>query len=618
MNEDEFKQSNAPAGDSMAVPDNDQEQASSVFDISPDLGIKPETATEESSDKPHDQNSMQKMIQESLEKELSEPNLILPKTNPQIQPKITPPATPQPPSTPPPPVLPNTPIPQPPKPEYRNDVVMPSVAAKEPLNLQDAISTIIPRNTDGKNPSKSGIETDNSKMPGNISHDPQTENPTEAFSQKFANSPHIFIKPIRTYEGDVAEVLSHGKTSQTTIAMAENAKREKASKLFHPSEAKPKPTPSRKDTVLPELAPIVPFKQVRSSGIPLQNPMEKVAEPKPELPRTITPPTPPAPAVEPKLEPIPVPVAPPMPMPKFEPKPLVPEEKPLPPMPEMPQLATMAHDVPEPVKVRQVISNNYEPERKFPIKNILIVLISILLVGGGGYAAYYLYTVSPVANITAPVTVTSNTANSIIKADSHVTVPIDNTNAISIFSKVGSVIAKNTKPNTITDIVLTEKQNGSTIKVSGPQMLAKFNITPPDTFIRSMTDDWMLGSYTDETGQPSVFIITTTNFFQNAFAGMLSWEKVMPDDLKQYLLPTSSDINTSSTTPTETQSQFAPILGKFEDHIVRNKDVRTFITTGGQTLFMYSFIDNDKMVWSTTEAALSEIIKRLENQAFVR
>ena len=53
---------------------------------------------------------------------------------------------------------------------------------------------------------------------------PVAKTPTD--TEKFSK------KALRTYEGDVAEFMSHNRTSATSIAIAENAKKEKALPLL--------------------------------------------------------------------------------------------------------------------------------------------------------------------------------------------------------------------------------------------------------------------------------------------------------------------------------------------------------------------------------------------------
>ena len=208
----------------------------------------------------------------------------------------------------------------------------------------------------------------------------------------------------------------------------------------------------------------------------------------------------------------------------------------------------------------------------------------------------------------------------------------------------------------------------------------KLSLVPPDSLTRTLTNDWMLGVFSDSTGNKHLFVISTTDYFQDAFSGMLQWEKVMADDLRLYitspaikgianapgqtvpnnLISATTSIVTASTTtkpanatssktsttssktkkpgpkaniaatstsniatttiaiePAFTNSSLT-LDGQFQDRIIMNKDVRAFVTSHGQTLFLYSFIDNEHLVFAGDESAISEILTRLEKQTFIR
>ncbi len=81
----------------------------------------------------------------------------------------------------------------------------------------------------------------------------------------------------------------------------------------------------------------------------------------------------------------------------------------------------------------------------------------------------------------------------------------------------------------------------------------------------------------------------------------------------------TSTLSASSTPQTEQLAEpYFTLRGTFQDRIVKNKDVREFVTSDGTILFLYSFIDNSKLVIAPDEDTLSAIISRLEKQAFVR
>lgn len=267
-------------------------------------------------------------------------------------------------------------------------------------------------------------------------------------------------------------------------------------------------------------------------------------------------------------------------------------------------------------------------QRSHATRNILITLISLILIGGGAVGAYYLYSISPLFPSTksAPQAGTQATS-SLVPSDSKAVISIDGMSYTGIISAVRAEMARPQDPDTLKEIILTQTDNGQRFRVSAPDMENIMGIRAPDILLRALSDDWMLGVYADKNGAKTAFVLATVDYFQNAFAGMLQWEGLMADDLKQYLYQnTPSDIasmatatTTATSTIPETVSQPYVILrGSFVDRIIHNKDVREFITSDGRALFLYSFIDNTKLVVAGSETALSDILDRLEQQTFVR
>jgi hypothetical protein len=332
------------------------------------------------------------------------------------------------------------------------------------------------------------------------------------------------------------------------------------------------------------------------------------------------------------------------------------------------------------------LSSNFDAEdTSASKKKIFIALISLFLIGIGVVGAYYLYSISPLAS-TPHAAQTIEAASSLIPSDAQRSISIDNMSSASVINAVRTEIAKPQDANTIKEIVLVQTENNQRFRVAAPDMIKTMDINVPDILSRTITDDWMLGVYADANGTKTAFVVVNVDYFQNAFAGMLQWEKLMADDLKQYLYEnTPSDITAAtqdtstnssstpinpleniegilpstvsstssqpktnthgilseggpertsdnspqtsftSTTPSEITDQtteinpgYAVLSGSFVDRIIQNKDVREFVTSDGNILFLYSFIDEKRLVVAGSEAALTEVLNRLEQQAFVR
>ncbi len=264
------------------------------------------------------------------------------------------------------------------------------------------------------------------------------------------------------------------------------------------------------------------------------------------------------------------------------------------------------------------ISNEEYEEPSHAGRKALLVILSLVLVVAGIGGAYYLYSQSALAPST-PAPQAATPAPSLIRADSQEVVLIDGLSAPVALSRLGALVNKPSSVNHITEIIPVKTTvTGQKLRVSAIEMLNQMEIAPPNPLTRSLNVQWMLGVYTDANGDNSAFVVASTNFFQNAFTGMLEWERVMADDLKQYVGGGSAAgiANVSSTTANPASSY--ALSGHFEDRIIMNKDVRAFVTEDGQTLFLYSFIDNTRLVIAKNESALKEIVARLENQAFIR
>lgn len=249
-------------------------------------------------------------------------------------------------------------------------------------------------------------------------------------------------------------------------------------------------------------------------------------------------------------------------------------------------------------------------------KKWFLGIISLILICGALFSGYYLYSNSSLAPVKQPTDTTNNSPlipNSIIKPDSKSIINIDNKRQSEIISATKDEISKDQTKNSIKEIVFIQQKGNDQVKVTANDILKTMNISAPDIFQRSLGSDWMLGVYTGELGQKNAFVITTNDFFQNAFAGIIQWEKTLPEDLKQFLYSPIVGQDGSSTSTTS-----YTLRGKFEDRLILNKDVREYVTDNGHIMFLYSFIGNDKLVITNNEEALQEIITRLENNTPVR
>lgn len=251
-------------------------------------------------------------------------------------------------------------------------------------------------------------------------------------------------------------------------------------------------------------------------------------------------------------------------------------------------------------------------------KKILFFLIGLTLIAGGAWGGYYFYSQSVIAK-NPPTSTAPKTISSIFTANSQKLVDIETVSAIKITSTITSTPIPE---GGMIEFIFTKAVEGGKVRATPQEFLSKIGLTIPDNLSRSLTASWMAGIYhpygaTDQPVANSAFVVLTTDFFQNAFSGMLKWEPTMADDIAS-LLPKAPAPATGSDENSPSIQEFFSIQGTFEDSVIKSKDVRSFKDNTGKILLVYSFIDQKTLVITQNEDTLREIMARIEKRAYIR
>ena len=277
---------------------------------------------------------------------------------------------------------------------------------------------------------------------------------------------------------------------------------------------------------------------------------------------------------------------------------------------------------------QSVISNLPDEGGSNSWKKSLIVISSLIFIVGGIFGLYYIYSINS-APTSIPI---ANTAqkNVLIPTDLKVNIPININDPLNTQTQIMAELAKDQKPGTIKEILLTttststdKNQTVQTGNIPAQTLIINLGINMPDILFRSLNNEWMIGEYANNQGQKSIFVMVSDNFYQNAFAGMLQWESVMADDIKKYIVPpTTAPVTDFSSTGGKTTTGYNPnylaIHGRFIDKNISNKDIREFVTDNGGVAFLYSFLDNNRLIFTSDENLIGEVTSRLERQSYLR
>ncbi len=156
----------------------------------------------------------------------------------------------------------------------------------------------------------------------------------------------------------------------------------------------------------------------------------------------------------------------------------------------------------------------------------------------------------------------------------------------------------NNKLDTIENISFSEKINSTEVPVTTQRFFFFLDNRMPPSLLRSLDSNFMLGVHTFNGNH--LFLIFHTNYYENSFAGMLSWEQYMARDLFPIFAIQKSPVS--------------PVFDRpFEDATIKNRDVRVLKDDDGDIVLFYLFTDKKTLVITDSSDTLEEVIRRLNS-----
>lgn len=172
----------------------------------------------------------------------------------------------------------------------------------------------------------------------------------------------------------------------------------------------------------------------------------------------------------------------------------------------------------------------------------------------------------------------------------------------------------------ITNLLITNKIAGATKISTTNEFLNLLGIKLPFSLSKYIDGEFMLGIHSVRNIE--LFLILKTSSFENAFTGMLEWEKNMENDLGPIFIESpnkaTGDINIDLTTTngTTTSESFINVKKTFEDIVIKNKDTRVLNDLNGNSKLMYSFPDRKTILITTNQYTMIEVLDRLDRVRF--
>lgn len=256
----------------------------------------------------------------------------------------------------------------------------------------------------------------------------------------------------------------------------------------------------------------------------------------------------------------------------------------------------------EQIQAQQVISGPTS-EGQYS-KNKIIILISLILVVIGVAAIGFVYFTPTQSNQVAKARELTSLITTEYKDELNIsTVPKNNFQG-ALANKLYNF---QIPANNLNNVYLTIGSTTSRRLITTSEFISTTGFRMPDIIKRTLLPDFMVGVYSMGGNLP--FIILKTSYFENAFAGMLQWEVSMEKDFQiMFRLP-------GYETALELSSSLAPtIVKKFEDGVIINKDVRIMRNDNKEIILLYSIIDKETIIITTSDIAFKEIVSRLNKE----
>ena len=225
----------------------------------------------------------------------------------------------------------------------------------------------------------------------------------------------------------------------------------------------------------------------------------------------------------------------------------------------------------------------------------LFLLGSLALFILGTVGAWYTYN-EFVRKATVPITATL--ANRFLSPNTETDLKLEAASRETLIKTLPEAVGS-VPHGELRHIILRKVAGDEDPLLSTSEFLERLGSRAPGSLVRAFDPLFMFGAL-----GKSTFLIIKLVSFENAFAGMLSWEKNLGQDIGPLFAtaPFLRDL---------------PPESVFRDLTDRNKDIRILVL-GDQPILLYSFFDNNMLIMTDNIETLRILINRLTREKLSR
>ena len=197
----------------------------------------------------------------------------------------------------------------------------------------------------------------------------------------------------------------------------------------------------------------------------------------------------------------------------------------------------------------------------------------------------------------APIYIeTPNTAvRALISSENTHQIDVTDKGKLNVVNEIVATYEKETNINTVANIYFVEQSPLGKSQLTINDFLALLRTTTPVQLLASLDPKFMFGTYVGETTTP--FLIIKSNSLTDLSSGLRSWESALLNDMYQLFQIKRGGI-------------YNVFEKSFEDVVVANKDGRAVYDADRNPVFMYVFINDTTVVFTTNTTTATEVIRR--------
>ncbi len=253
-------------------------------------------------------------------------------------------------------------------------------------------------------------------------------------------------------------------------------------------------------------------------------------------------------------------------------------------------------------KDKQSRNTIYRNPEETNIKKILLLIGGAIFIVGSIVGIYFIMKKNT-ENIAIEKQIETQNNKTFIPSDNQVVVDATTVTDINGMSKlIRDQIIPIDKIQSIKLIFVNKDVDTVPTKLELTDFLSTINTTASGSLIRSLSNEYLIGTYQDSVQTPSLFFMFETKNYNQTYPGMLDWEKTMINDLSPFF---NIDILSPNKVILDAQ---------FKDLIIANKDTRVLYDQNGKGVLYYAFVSKDKFIITDNINTIKKIISILQTQ----